>query len=351
MAAELIRKLSQAGSSGGILVKRKPRIVWEEAGAIVDPQIDADGVHRWPFDPGLPVAVRFQVLRERLGPRLNRHDYLEVLVIQSGEAMCQVRDRRFPVRTGELFCIGNHHHHRLWGNGARPAKLAVLYFLPRAIGKADEPGESVQLLVPFFSQPDDFRHVVARSTGIPGEVLRLLLRIHSELPAADSRARLSVRSCLRMLLALLMNHYAACPGAAGGLVRGSADLDRLRPLFDLIDRGYQQQISIEDAAGALHMSGSHFMRFFRRVCGQPFGAYLKEFRVAKAQALLGGGQMPLAEVAQATGFCDQSYFGLVFREVTGMTPGEYRRRAIRLARRAGGSAPGGAARLRPSGRG
>jgi Bacterial regulatory helix-turn-helix proteins, AraC family len=35
----------------------------------------------------------------------------------------------------------------------------------------------------------------------------------------------------------------------------------------------------------------------------------------------------MASISQQIGFCDQSYFGMVFRRTVGMTPAAYRRRS------------------------
>jgi transcriptional regulator GlxA family with amidase domain len=53
-------------------------------------------------------------------------------------------------------------------------------------------------------------------------------------------------------------------------------------------------------------------------------AYLNRFRVARAQGLLTSTDKAIAEIGLETGFCNQSYFGVIFRRITGMTPLEYR---------------------------
>ncbi len=57
---------------------------WEDADALIRPQITADGNHVWPFDPSLPVDVRF-FRGSRDGIPMNRHDYYELLYLVSGE--------------------------------------------------------------------------------------------------------------------------------------------------------------------------------------------------------------------------------------------------------------------------
>jgi AraC-like DNA-binding protein len=52
-------------------------------------------------------------------------------------------------------------------------------------------------------------------------------------------------------------------------------------------------------------------------------AWLAQYRVRKAQALLERGYRP-AEAAVLTGFADQAHLTRWFRRVVGVTPGAYR---------------------------
>jgi AraC-like DNA-binding protein len=62
------------------------------------------------------------------------------------------------------------------------------------------------------------------------------------------------------------------------------------------------------------------------VTGQPFIAHLNQFRIAKAQFLLAATDRSIADIGHEVGFCNQSYFGLVFRRVTHLSPREYQMR-------------------------
>src|SRR5262249_11029324 len=72
------------------------------------------------------------------------------------------------------------------------------------------------------------------------------------------------------------------------------------------------------------MSESHFMSFFKRATGQSFMAYLNHCRIERAQALLVMTDKSVSDISQEMGFCDQSYFGTVFRRLVGTTPARYR---------------------------
>lgn len=81
-----------------------------------------------------------------------------------------------------------------------------------------------------------------------------------------------------------------------------------------------------DELGALAgVHPAHLARAFRARFGCTVGEYLRAARVERAQGLLDGGELALAEIASACGFTDQAHFTRVFRGRVGLTPGRYRR--------------------------
>jgi AraC-like DNA-binding protein len=145
------------------------------------------------------------------------------------------------------------------------------------------------------------------------------------MPATSTRARLTIKTYLKMILILLVNHYADRQGTVETFDRKQRAIEQLVPLFDFLEANYNEPVSVATAAEVLHLSESHFMRLFKQVTGQSFVNYLNHFRVAKAEHLLATTDLSVAEVSQAVGFCDQSYFGLVFRSLIQMTPLQYKR--------------------------
>ncbi len=306
------------------------KINWTESATTIAPQIRADGVHVWPFDPALPLAVTFQVFGDRQPVRMNRHDYFEIVHVVSGEITCQVAERCFRCKQGELIVMGSSLYHRMWRHTRAHPKVATLFFMPEVLCETCGDGQQAEFLVPFYVQEINFPFVVCARTGIPADVLSLIRRIHATLPATTSLARLSVRTYLKMALVLLMNHYSLYLQSQHPNNPKHRALRRIVPLFEFLETHYNQAISVEDGAELLGLSKPHFMRLFKQVTGQSFVFYLNHFRIAKAQALLTSSDKSLAELSQEVGFCDQSYFGSVFRKTVRMTPLNYRRRFANL---------------------
>jgi AraC-like DNA-binding protein len=304
--------------------KEAHKLTWEQAYPLVEPQINAEGVHVWPFDPAFPIDVRFLVFEGRHDIRMNRHDYYELAYAYAGETDFRIQDQRFRFKQGDLAVIGSTLYHRIASRPDRRVKVAVLYFKPNLVCASAPTGEEVEYLTPFYLQDSKFPCLIPPDSGVPTQILDLIHRIHEELPAATSRGRLAVKTYLKMILMLLVNHYATCSGIQETFSRKQRAIHRLGPLFGYLEEHYQEPIRIHDAARICAMSPSHFMYFFKRVTGQSFLAYVNHFRIAKAQALLASTEKSISEVSQEVGFCDQSHFGAVFRKFVHLTPFQYR---------------------------
>ncbi len=304
---------------------RPPRKSCKDHFNLIEPQINAEGIHVWPFDPSCPVDFQFMTEDGRRHVRMNRHGYFEVLYLCSGMAHCHIQDRFLPFNDGDLAIIGSTLYHRIENRSSSPLTIAALFFEPDLI-RCDGGSDSADYLAPFLFQDSSFPHIVPGETGVPRQVLDMMLRIRSELPSSSSRARLALKTYLKMILILLVNQYAPYAGTVEIFQRQQRALNRLRPLFQYLGENCGNSIQVREAARICGMSESHFMSFFKQVTGLSFMKYLNHYRVERAQALLMNSDESMACISQDVGFCDQSYFGTVFRKIVGITPAAYRRR-------------------------
>lgn len=84
-----------------------------------------------------------------------------------------------------------------------------------------------------------------------------------------------------------------------------------------------ENVSLDELASVGGISPFHLARMFRQQTGLPPHAYLTHLRINRAKKLLAFGT-PIAEVALAVGFSDQSHLTRWFKRIVGITPGQYR---------------------------
>ncbi len=86
---------------------------------------------------------------------------------------------------------------------------------------------------------------------------------------------------------------------------------------------YTEKVTLEELAAVACMNKYSLLRLFTKTEGITPYRYLETIRIGKAKELLAQDLEP-AEVALMTGFSDQSHFSKFFKEVIGLTPGQYR---------------------------
>ncbi len=106
------------------------------------------------------------------------------------------------------------------------------------------------------------------------------------------------------------------------------ELARLRPALALIESDLgRPTLRVRELAAAVHASEPSLRTWFRRAFGLGPVAFLRRERVARACALLRSTDHPIAQIAEACGFADVSFFHRVFRRLAGITPARYRQGA------------------------
>ena len=109
------------------------------------------------------------------------------------------------------------------------------------------------------------------------------------------------------------------------VLRGGLPPRALQRVLDYIEAHLEKNISVQALAEIAGLSKFHFVRTFKQSKGLTPHDYMLLCRVRRAQHLLSGTDLPLSEIALATGFSDQSHCARRFREQIGITPSQYRR--------------------------
>lgn len=87
------------------------------------------------------------------------------------------------------------------------------------------------------------------------------------------------------------------------------------------------KITLEDLGRETGYSALHTLRLFRQDTGMSPHEYLSMLRMNHARTLLTDTAKPMKEISELCGYATPEYFQVAFKKETGITPGEYRRRA------------------------
>ena len=102
--------------------------------------------------------------------------------------------------------------------------------------------------------------------------------------------------------------------------------DKIKRMMVHIHEHYSEKISIPELAEVAFLSERECYRAFRNHLHMTPVEYIKSYRIQRARQMLADTQTPITEIGYACGLGNPSYFGRIFRELTGYTPLEYRRK-------------------------
>lgn len=87
-----------------------------------------------------------------------------------------------------------------------------------------------------------------------------------------------------------------------------------------LEKNYaKKDLNIAEVCAQLSISSSYFSAIFKEASGQTFVEALTQIRMQHAKQLLLSGKLKTYEIADAVGFADPHYFGVVFKKHVGMT--------------------------------
>jgi two-component system, response regulator YesN len=153
------------------------------------------------------------------------------------------------------------------------------------------------------------------------ELIRALTKARRRIESRRGMRRLlsrSERRVQRLENAVVGSEYSATP------LSSSATDSRILAALGFIEKRYRENISELDVAEHVGMSVSHFSELFKAQTGMNFIAYLRGLRMGKAQELLEGTLLRVAEVAEMVGYQNPNYFSRLFKEFTGRRASEFR---------------------------
>ncbi|WP_297086499.1 AraC family transcriptional regulator [uncultured Draconibacterium sp.] len=102
--------------------------------------------------------------------------------------------------------------------------------------------------------------------------------------------------------------------------------EKMTMAHNFIMQNFKHDISVNDCAETIGMTTPSFCRFFKKQTNVTFSVYLNYLRINLAQKLLRQTVMPVKEIAFECGFVSIVYFNQKFKTLTGMSPGDYRKR-------------------------
>lgn len=166
----------------------------------------------------------------------------------------------------------------------------------------------------YMHQPVQLPLAVVTHAVKPSEITELFSKLNVEWLHQTALGHLKIKALLMLLIHQLC-YEMLIP------VNNAAMDGRVRDIMKYISKHYAEPLSLGFFAERMNLTPIYLGALFKQHTGISFNQYLRNARLNVAEDLLTTGLYSVNEVAYMTGFEDPSYFGRVFKQVYGVSPG------------------------------
>lgn len=216
-----------------------------------------------------------------------------------------------PIENGACFVVGPQEFRRFRIEGAGNVNLVSI-----------EPTVRQEMLA--WSSHRTPLELLRKWSGHDPVLRDLVLRLRAEVTAGWPSGPLLGESICTKLTEELIQRYSigrARPDQYKGGLSGA----QLRRTLEYIDGCLNLNLNGNSIAAVAGLSKYHFGKAFKQSTGMTLHHYVLNRRIRRSRELLVRSDLPLAAVAEAAGFSNQSHLTTVFSTRIGMSPRAYRK--------------------------
>ena len=249
------------------------------------------------------------------------HPEAQLVWTRRGHGLRYVGKSVEQFKPGDLVLIGANLPH-MWAAAGDGATSTVIHFLPEHWGAE------------FWQLPEaqKLRRLLAKAarglrfTGPEAWKVGRAIEDLAARPAHDFESFVGFLGICEHLIRAPHYSLNALPAERSDTERDP----RLQQVLEWIQRRAAEPITQQQAAAEAGMSPAAFSRWFKSRVGCVFHRHLNGLRVAMVCARLCSGQEGITETAFECGYNNLANFNRRFREITGLTPSEFRLQARRM---------------------
>ncbi len=270
------------------------------------------------FDTG---SANRTIQIQRLFPRAytHQHIYFELVYVLQGSAVRKMPDAQIPVCAGDYYVTNPLSAHGY--ESIQDFEIISCLFLPESCDRALRDCPSISHL-------------------LSNQILRFGVKV--DMPIAD-RVLHDTDGSVRRIIRQMEHEYTERATGYEELLRcyliqalvcavraceGHSPRDAVTDVMEYLKCHYAKPLSLSKLSELTGYTPQYLSSLFSRDVGISIQAFLQRMRMEESCKLLACSTLTMAEVATAVGYRDARHFSKLFRRYQGVSPREYRKKAL-----------------------
>lgn len=235
------------------------------------------------------------------------HDFFELYFLESGTRHTIIQNNLYTLKAGEFAIFPPRVMHHSYGDANVPFKRILIYFWPNTI--------SSERVLQYFSHSTSVFSVDSTERS---SIHRLMEMIYAEQESNGLCSQEYINTLLNLLLLIIMRRTQKIEETTSNNV--------ITDVIQYIHEHYWEDLTINHLSQHFFLSSYYLCRKFKKTTGNTIIQYLNTTRILNAQKMMLETDKNFTQISKETGFSNLTHFNRVFKNVTGMTPSENKRR-------------------------
>jgi YesN/AraC family two-component response regulator len=246
------------------------------------------------------------------------HDYFEIYYLISGRRYYFIEDMTYAINPGDLVFIPPSVIHKTIEAGSNEHERILITFQSSYFD--DLANEQGNILDDIFNSNNYIYKFKPHKQNFIENIIKKIL---GEWENKEKFYNLNVKALLTELLVYSVRNIDDTNEAVG---KCPEKYYKVSKIVNYINNNYMEPLNLTSVAKKFYISPFYLCRIFKEAIGFSFNEYLTSVRIKETQKLLKGTNFKVINIAEMSGFGSVSHFGRVFKDLTGMSPLQYRKK-------------------------
>lgn len=253
----------------------------------------------------------------------HRHDFFEVLYLSKGSGFHVIDGNKYEIKPPCVFFMSPGQAHKIEFSG--DIEGFIFIFTPEFY-LINQTNQNRLIEFPFFFT---IRQDNPPLNLFDEKEIKFLESLFekgiSELTKGESYSVELLRSVLDLILTYCSTLYKTDEDL---LTKGKGHIV-VKKFFQLVEENYAQNLTVVEYAALMAITPNHLTQTVNQLTGKTSSQIIKSKQILEIKRLLVHTNLSVTEIAMRLNFPDQSYFTKFFKREAGVSPLQYRVKAVK----------------------
>ncbi|MCU6711924.1 AraC family transcriptional regulator [Paenibacillus sp. J5C_2022] len=254
----------------------------------------------------------------------HRHDFVELTLVVSGKGMETINGEAHEMLPGTFVLLLPYQVHEIVSHPNHPLDLYICNFSLDLLSELDDKEWGLHEYV-LRNRMSEQRAFVQLKGSRFEEIRQCFSELLHEYDNDHPFKSMVLKAHLmRAIAQYARSNLSQWPSSSERSLKGATNARSIWSIIHYIHKHYQDKLTLVSLSEQFRLPPSTLSEMFIQQYGIHFTDFLHELRVRHACALLRATDMPIADVAEESGFGSYSSFVRVFHKTKGLSPKDYR---------------------------